>query len=324
MKIAVFRALQLGDLLCAMPAIRALKRNFPHARIYLIGLFHMEPLISRFSFIDGLIPFPGYPGLPEQAAELEEVEVFIAKMCEMRFDILFQMHGNGTIVNDLLQRCEARRLVGFCPQELSAGQDWLVYPDGIHEIYRHLKLLSYLGLEVSPEDAVLEFPLDEADRLRFQIWKNGLIRKRYAIIHVGSRSSERQWPIEKFAVLAQHLKNKGLQLVLTGTLDEMDRVRQLEAILGDHALNVAGQTDLGQLGCLVDEAEILVSNCTGISHIAAALATKSIIISLDGEPERWGPLNTDLHYTYNGRNRIDLVDVLSDMEHLLLQTHQAI
>jgi len=96
MKIAVFRALQLGDLLCAMPAIRVLKRNFPHARIYLIGLLHMESLISRFSFIDDFIPFPGYPGLPEQAVELEEVEVFIAGMCEKRFDILFQMHGNGT------------------------------------------------------------------------------------------------------------------------------------------------------------------------------------------------------------------------------------
>ncbi|MDM1293412.1 hypothetical protein HX021_03785 [Sphingobacterium sp. N143] len=41
-KIAVFRALQLGDLLCAMPAIAALKYNYPESTLYFIGLPHYE------------------------------------------------------------------------------------------------------------------------------------------------------------------------------------------------------------------------------------------------------------------------------------------
>jgi ADP-heptose:LPS heptosyltransferase len=42
---------------------------------------------------------------------------------------------------------------------------------------------------------------------------------------------------------------------------------------------------------------LLIANCTGVSHIAAATRTPSFVISMDGEPERWGPLNQILHVT---------------------------
>ena len=41
---------------------------------------------------------------------------------------------------------------------------------------------------------------------------------------------------------------------------------------------------------------MLIANCTGVSHIASALKTPSVIISMDGEPERWAPLDKQLHY----------------------------
>ncbi len=41
---------------------------------------------------------------------------------------------------------------------------------------------------------------------------------------------------------------------------------------------------------------MLIANCTGVSHIAAAVKTPSVIISMDGEPERWSPVNKNLHH----------------------------
>ena len=62
------------------------------------------------------------------------------------------------------------------------------------------------------------------------------------------------------------------------------------------ANDFTGLTSLGGLGCLIRHAELLVANCTGVSHIASATQTPSIIISMDGEPVRWGPLNRQIHH----------------------------
>jgi len=318
MKIAVFRALQLGDLLCALPAIACIKKNFPSATLYVIGLPHMEALMRRYAFVDGLIVFPGYLGLPEQPEPTcEKQEEFIATMCEMSFDVLFQMHGDGTLVNDLLKRWKAKRLIGFCPQAYMAGEDWMVYPEGLHEVERHLQLLDYVGLIVSKEDRHMLYPLSKEDWDSFENLKVSRGLSHYVIVHVGSRHTARQWPLENFRILTQFLQQKGWQIVLTGSMAESELVHKMEQMLDREVINLAGQTDLGQLGCLVRNAGIVLCNCTGISHVAAALETKSIVISLDGEPERWGPINKELHYTYDGRLVLDMDKIKHDINQLL-------
>ena len=117
-KIAVFRALQLGDMLCAMPALRALRSSYPDAEITLIGLPWAKSIVERFSdYIDRFISFPGYPGLPEQPFDEEEFEFFLKKTRKEKFDLLLQMQGNGTIVNELLSQFGASNLVGFYNDE---------------------------------------------------------------------------------------------------------------------------------------------------------------------------------------------------------------
>src|SRR2546423_15284393 len=91
-KIAIFRALQIGDMLCAIPAIRALHTNFPYAEITLLGLPWAKWLTERFDhYFDRFIHFPGYPGLPEQVFNAAKFAEFLLMMQREEFDLVLQM-----------------------------------------------------------------------------------------------------------------------------------------------------------------------------------------------------------------------------------------
>src|SRR5438067_2326169 len=94
-RIGIFRALQLGDLLCSVPAVRALRVAFPHAKITLIGLPWAESFARRFDkYFDDFIHFPGYPGLPEQEFSEKNYTRFFRTIRNIEFDLLIQMQGN--------------------------------------------------------------------------------------------------------------------------------------------------------------------------------------------------------------------------------------
>lgn len=65
-RIAIFRALYLGDMLCSIPAVRAIRTAYPDAEIHLIGLPWQRDFVSPFDgYFNHFIEFPGWPDLPE-------------------------------------------------------------------------------------------------------------------------------------------------------------------------------------------------------------------------------------------------------------------
>jgi ADP-heptose:LPS heptosyltransferase len=296
-KIGILRALQLGDLLCSIPAIRALRGEFPNAEIFLIGLPNASGFVQRFPhYFNGLIKFPGYPGLPEQPYNISGITEFFTYMHKQEFDLILQMQGNGNIVNPLCELFGARYTAGFYrPMDYEPeGGLFIRYPGG-HEIQRHLALMDHLGIK--SDDTALEFPLSKQDEDDLQGIGLLLEPGSYVCVHPGSRGSWRQWPVAHFAALADYSADRGKTVVLTGTDDELSIVEETAAVMKHVPLIAAGKTTLGAAGLLIKNAYALVSNCTGVSHIASAMNTPGVIISMDGEPERWGPLNKDILFT---------------------------
>lgn len=297
-KIAVLRALQLGDLLCAVPALRALRAAFPAAEISLIGLPWAQSFVARFQhLVDRAIDFPGYPGLPEQPPQVRCIPGFLRAVQRERFDLAIQLHGSGSFVNPLIMLLDAERTGGY----YVAGE-WqpdsplfMPYPEGIPEPRRHLRLMEFFGIPTSGEN--LEFPLGARDLEAFMelAGAHDLLAHRYICLHPGSRSALRRLPLEQFAAAANVLGADGWHLVLTGSETERSLCDTLAGRIAFPCINLAGRTDLGALGALVRHARLLICNDTGVSHIAAALRTPSVIVFTGSDPERWAPLDRHRH-----------------------------
>lgn len=299
-KIIVFRALQLGDMLCHIPAMRALRHAYPNAHITLAGLPWAKSFTERFSdYYDDFIRFPGYPGLPEQLVNAAEFTWFMEHVQRSKYDLALQMQGDGSVVNAVVELFGATITAGFFKAgDYVPNTDYfLEYPNQGSEIGRHIKLMEYLG--IASQGDQLEFPLLEQDHQEYDSLNLELQPRKYVCIHPGSRGAWRQWPTAHFAAMADYAVECGFETVITGTKDEMPIVLDVIEHMRQPATNMAGKTGLGAIGILIKNAYALISNCTGISHMAAAFKTPSIVISMDGEPERWGPINKQIHYTIN-------------------------
>jgi ADP-heptose:LPS heptosyltransferase len=259
----------------------------------------MKSLAERFSrYFSAFISFPGYPGLPEQPYNVKAISDFIVSMQNEKFDLVLQMQGNGTKVNQLMELLGARYCGGFyTPGDYNPPGDlFMPYPDYGHETGRHLALMHHLGIPDGSDE--MEFPLKDADHEAFsELQLAG--EKKYVCIHPGSRGTWRQWPRENFARMADFCMDNNLQAVITGTADEKGIVDEVVVKMRNKPVIAAGRTNLGSMAVLLKNSSGLVSNCTGVSHMAAALKVPGVIISMDGEPERWAPLDKNLFYTIN-------------------------
>lgn len=319
-RIAIFRALQLGDLLCAIPAVRALKKTYPNAEITLLGLPWASTFVKRFSnYFSDFIPFPGYPGLIEQPFNPESFISFLQETNKRNFDLVIQMHGNGSIINPMIQTLGSERTAGYYePAGYCPDPDfYMKYPEGFPEIERHIRLMEFLGIPSDGREMEFRLSLFDYESFHGLAGKYNLQPKKYVCVHSGARDTKRWWAPEKFAKIADLIAEKGYTVVLTGTEIERETVRMVEQKMVHPALNLVGKTDLGTLAVLVKNSKMLFSNDTGVSHIASSLETPSVIIFLASDPKRWAPFNKDLHQVILRQEADHLDFVISKVENVL-------
>lgn len=296
-RVAVLRALQLGDLLCAVPALRALRRALPQSEITLVGLPWAERFAQRFAhLVDRFVPFPGFPGLPETTPNLAALPQFLHDMQAARYDAVVQLHGRGDVTNLLVASFGARATAGFvgkgawCPDPAR----YAPWPEEGHEILRLLALVDFL--RIARAGMHLEFPLEphEDDAAMALRASHGLESGRYVCIHPGARLASRRWPAERFAEVARRVAALGWRVVVTGGEDERGLAARVARAV-PRAVDLSGRTPLGVLAAVLRDARLLLSNDTGVSHVAAAVATPSVVVSCGADPARFAPLDTTRH-----------------------------
>lgn len=296
-EIAVFRALQLGDLLCTVPALRALRTAFPDARVTLIGLPWAEAFVERFGkYLDAFLPFPGFPGFPERSSDLTAWPDFLRAAHARHFDVALQLHGSGALSNPLVMLLGAGLTAGhfrrgdYCPD----AARFIPWRHDAHEVDRYLALLRALGIPA--HDDTLEFPLSDADYEDLLASAGAMLPGRdYVCVHPGAQLPSRRWGVERFAAVADAITSQGLAIVLTGVAHEAQLTREVARRMRAPAVDLAGKTSLGAIAALIHGARLLVSNDTGVAHLADALGTRSVRISCGADPHRFEPRDAALH-----------------------------
>jgi len=315
--VAVFRALQLGDMLCAVPALRAFRRAWPDARITLIGLPWARDFARRFSnHVDDFLAFPGFPGMPEQEPNVRAWPDFLREAQSREFDLAIQLHGDGRHTNGLLRLLGARQDAGFTPGPTQGC--FLSYPAEGHELQRLLKLAGFLGADATNE--AMEFPLLPEDDAQWAGYPSirALVPGRYLCVHAGARAANKRWPPAHFAAVADALAaDSGLPIVLTGSEQETALVREVAEAMRTPAIAAAAPVPVGGLAALIARSRLLVSNDTGASHLAAALRVPSVVIFRATDVGRWAPLDQSRHRRVWDPEATRVNEVISEARSLL-------
>ncbi len=295
-RVAVFRALYLGDLLCVTPALRALRARFPEAEITLIGLPWARDFVRRLSTVDRLLEFPGYLGISEKPYDPDCTRAFLTDARDTRYDLAIQLHGDGYISNGFVADLGAKVSLGYRrgeDQRLTSSLPWL--PEE-HETLRWLRLVGELGATTG--DTRLEFPTTREEQSRAAGLLADVVGGPGPIvaIHPGAKDAARRWAPERFAAVANTLVEQlGARIILTGNAAERSLTAAVQAGMSTQAIDLAGQTDLGTFAALIDRLDLLVTNDTGASHLAAASGTLSVVLFGPTRPERWAPLAAERH-----------------------------
>jgi len=297
-RIAIMRALQLGDLLVAVPAFRAIRARFPSAEITLIGLPWAREFVYRYrQYIDRFVEFAGYPGIKEMPVDLDRTQHFLAEQRAYGYDLVIQMHGAGQTSNAFVLELNGKVTVGYYEGKPPAGlTPGAPYPHNKHEIWRNLGLAALLGC--STLDPRLDFPLFDEDHAEAASLLRSLPHagRPWIALHPGSRPLARRWPPTYFAAVADELARQfNAQILLTGSPGEEQTVQTVMDHMRAPSQNLVGKTSLGGLAALMSKLDLFISNDTGPAHVACAVDTLSITIFGPADYQRWAPLDQARH-----------------------------
>ncbi len=271
--VLVLRALQIGDLLVAVPALRAVRRAHPEHRLVLATSAALAPLVERIGGIDLLLPTPDPTAVPWPGATP---------------NVAVNLHGTGPQSHRALNALNPRRRIGFRCGDAGPGWEgpaWdtvaVAHP---HERARWCALLEAVGIPADADDLRLPSPACAGST------DTGSARAAPVLVHPGAAYGAKRWPVERFAAVATALDGPRTPVLVTGSAGERDLALAVARRAGlpvDRVL--AGRTDLGALCDLVSGAGLVISGDTGIAHLASAYRTPSVVLFGPVDPAQWGP-----------------------------------
>jgi len=286
--ILVVSTTAIGDTLLSTPAINAVRRRYPHARI--IAHFNVKnmELFENNQDIDGIIPY--YGGYRR----------FFRTILEMRrfgFDLVLILHGNEPQTTPMAYLSGARFIFktpvpeknGFLLSNRGEGDR---HKDR-HAIDARLRTVSYADCREFSRAMVLKVEREDINHLEDFLKGTGMLDGRIIIgFQPGAANPYKMWPSERFIDLGRRLVSAApdVRIIITGSRSEGKLCGYIADKIGKEAVSVAGKVSLKLLGALVSRLDLLVTNDTGTMHMAVVLKTKTVSLFCPTDPLGVGPV----------------------------------
>lgn len=289
--VIVARLDSMGDVLLAGPAVRAVARR---AEVVLLcgprgsAAAALLPGVARL--IEWEAPWIVDPAPPVDRSEFEALIARIRETGARDAVILTSFHQSPLPLALAMRLAGVERIAGasvdyagsLLDVRLRPGED---LPEDIPEPERALAIAAAAGYPSGDDGRLRVRPVPGASELTGP--------GDYVVLHPGAAVPARQWPAEGFARAAALLAERGIRVVVTGSIGERHLTAEV-ARSAPGAVDLAGRCDLPQLAGVLADARVLVAGNTGPAHLAAAVGTPVVSLFSPVVPAvRWAPYGVD-------------------------------
>jgi heptosyltransferase-2 len=267
----------------AMPALTALRKRLPHARITLLAKPSVAPVWSLFPGLEGIITLKkGLMGMLDT----------ISKVKAGQFDFAF-------ILPNSFRTAWIPWLAGIPGRRGVPGQNrcWMLTESvqlstSARVGHQSLEMAEILHLAVDRLEAPPFLFVPGADRER----ANRLLpagRPCVVFFPGASYGPAKRWPAERFALVGTRLvAEHGCSILILGGRADKPICDEVAGRIGGGAINLAGETDLIELAGLLGACRAVVANDSGGMHLAAGLGVAVVGIFGLTDPVKTAPVGT--------------------------------
>ncbi len=305
MEILIIKLSAIGDVIQTLPALNALRRHYPGARITWLSEAAAAPLIEGHEALDRLLVsrrkewLRGLRRGPDRRKHLREMACFVRELRSVRYDLIidFQQLFKSGILAGLAR---GKRKAGFGPGMQHMEQSYRVLTETVpavsmehHALLRYLMLLEKIGVPV--REVTYRLPVTDRERQAVSglLARHDLDPARLVAINPVARWETKLWENEKFAELADRLvEEEGADVVFTGGPEDRPVIREILSRTRHRAVNLAGETSLKALAALYQRTRLVITTDTGPMHLAAATETPTVALFGPTAPWRTGPFGT--------------------------------
>ena len=272
--ILVIRLSSLGDILLTTPVLRALHEHFPAAHIDVLTKAAYQDVLCANPCVHRLWLWEPQQGLREMLGRLRQIryDVVVDLQRTLRSRLLY--HG-------LLARCKLTYAKHTIRRALLVHCGWNTLRAMTPVPERYVAPLRRLGLTtpLPPLEMHLTAPSREAMHayLRQELPEHGA--RPLLAVAPGARWSTKRWPVERFAAVAQELAQaQQAAVVVLGSAEDQRLAQELCQRLTVPALDSTGKLSLMHTAALLQQCHLLLSNDSGLMHMATALRVPVVAI----------------------------------------------
>ena len=278
MKFLIIRFSSIGDIVLTTPVVRCLKKQIPTAQIHYLTKSNYSSILASNPYVDKLHYLE------------ENLNNLVSELRNEDFDYIIDLHHNLrtlTIKKALDKKAFSYEKLNI-EKWIYVNFKWNSLPD-IHIVDRYMKTVESFG--VKNDGAGLDYFIAAADHVKEKDIPASHSAG-YIGISIGAALNTKKYPFHKARALCESLDHP---IILLGGLEDADEGERIAAVDPVKIYNACGKFTLNESADLVRRAKLIVSNDTGLMHIATAF--KKPVISL------WGNTVPEFGmYPYYGEN----------------------